>query len=65
MYSNVVYTTGDGDPTWYQTGLSPDRYIWLKSDSDYALNAVFGEKYQKKCDHPITTIQLNNNPYIQ
>ena len=64
-YSNVVYTTGDGDPTWYQTGLSPDRYIWLKSDSDYALNIVFGEKYQKKCDYPITTIQLNNNPYIQ
>ncbi len=66
MYSNVVYTTGDGDPTYYQSGLSPDRYIWLKSDADdYALAAVLGEKYQKKYKYPITTIQLNNNPYIQ
>lgn len=65
MYSNVIYTTGDGDPTPYQMGMSFDRYIWLKSDSDYAISYVFGKKYGKAFEYIITSIKLNNNPYIQ
>ncbi len=65
MYSNVLYTNGTPDASSYQNGISPDRFIWLKSDAGYEMDIVFAEKYQKNGEYPITTILLNNNPYIQ
>lgn len=68
-FVDFVYTTGDGDATWYQSGLSSDRYIWLQTSKNSS-NAsdtyhLVEEKYGGDCKHIITSIKLNNNPYIQ
>lgn len=65
---DLLYTTGTYDIIDYQVGLCADTYIWMSSESvkdNRDTYYVFEEKYGKDCDEVITSIKLNNNPYIQ